>query len=230
MNDQRLLACAKLCKKCSGVSVDVGTDHGYLAVYLVKQGISDRVVACDINDKPLASARENIRKAGLVDKITTVISDGLDNVDHKNVGNVIIAGMGGELIADIISRADWLKTHKVNLVLQPMTKWDHLRKFLAENNFAVTDELPCVDSKFTYSVIQAVYQSNFKAPKLTLAYLFGGLVSGNTEEGRAYLRRQAKRLSAVGEGISHDPEKAGESKNYLSAAAELLSRADRGDR
>jgi len=228
VNDRRLLACAELCVR-GGIAVDVGTDHGSLAVYLIEHGICGHVIACDINEKPLASAVKNITAAGLNDKIDTVLSDGLDNVDSAGVTNVIIAGMGGELIADIISRAQWLKENKVNLVLQPMTKWDHLRRYLAENNFTVIDEIPCADVKFTYSVIRAVCSESSKAPKLSLEYLFGGTVNGSTEEGRAYLLRQAKRLEAVGEGISHDPLKADEAEKYIKAARSLTERAGRGD-
>lgn len=223
MNDRRLLACAELCVR-GGVAVDVGTDHGSLAVYLIEQDISEQVIACDINEKPLASAKKNISEAGLTDKISTVISDGLDNISCDGVTNVIIAGMGGELIADIISRADWLKERKVNLVLQPMTKWDHLRRFLAENGFEVMREIPCIDGRFVYSVMQAVFSGSAPKQRCTLEYLYGGTVSGNTEEGRAYLMRQAQRLETVGQGIAHDAAKAEDARKYFEASKSLRDR------
>ena len=224
MNDRRLLTCAELC--AGGRAVDVGTDHAYLPVYLVEQGICESCIACDINGKPLASARENISRAGLSDRIETLLSDGLDNVPAEGVTDVIIAGMGGELIADIISRAPWLKERKVNLVLQPMTKWDHLRKYLWENGFEVTAELPCREGKFTYSVIRAVYSGAKPSHPCGLDYLYGGKVSPETEDGRAYLLRQAQRLVSVGEGIGRDPARAEESREYLAAAERLRALCD----
>ncbi|MBR6874655.1 MAG: SAM-dependent methyltransferase, partial [Ruminococcus sp.] len=107
MNDNRLLACARLVR--GSRAADVGTDHGYLPMYLVQNGICESALACDINEKPLASARENIEKAGLSDKIGVYLSDGLGSVPCEGITDVIVAGMGGELIADIISRANWIK-------------------------------------------------------------------------------------------------------------------------
>ena len=138
---------------------------------------------------------------------------------------MVIAGMGGELIADIISRAEWLR-EGVNLVLQPMTKWDHLREYLAQKGFEVLEEKACREGKFVYSVIRAVWTGRAREEKCTLAYLYGGRVSPDTEEGRAYLLRQAQRLEAVGRGVASSPDRAEEAERYLSAAAELRQRAE----
>ena len=219
MKDRRLLACAKLC--VGGRAADVGTDHGYLPVYLVENGICESAVACDINEMPLASAAENIMKAGLSDRIDTVLSDGLDLVPADGITNVIIAGMGGELIADIISRAGWIKENKVNLVLQPMTKWDHLRKYLYDNCFAVTRELPCRSGRFVYSVIQAVYTGEAQDFECDLAYLYGGTVSPGTEDGREYLERQASRLETIGNGMKKDGQLSAKADEYLEASRKL---------
>lgn len=87
MKDKRLLCCAELC--VGGRAVDVGTDHGHLAVYLVEQGICKSCIACDINEKPLAAARSSIRAAGLEDRIEAVLSDGLDSIDPEGVTDEI---------------------------------------------------------------------------------------------------------------------------------------------
>ncbi len=225
MNDKRLLACAALCSgRPDGRAADVGTDHGHLAVYLVQQGICGTAVACDINEKPLGSAKENIRRAGLEDRISTCLSDGLDCVPSEGITDVVIAGMGGELIADIISRADWIRTERVNLVLQPMTKWDHLRQYLWDNGFEVTRELPCTEGRFVYSVMQAVYVGGRQRGECSLAYLYGGLTDGSTEDGRAYLQRQAQRLETAGRGLMRSPDKAVTAQRYLAAARELRER------
>ncbi|MBR6045542.1 MAG: SAM-dependent methyltransferase [Ruminococcus sp.] len=222
MNDRRLLACAQLCK---GSRVcDVGTDHGYLAIELVSSGKCQSAAACDINEQPLASARENIEKSGLSDRIETFLSDGLDAVPDAGITDVVIAGMGGELITDILSRAGWIKERRVNLVLQPMTKWDHLRGWLMKEGFEVTKELACAEGRFVYSVIQAVYTGRVHDTKPGLDYLYGGLVSPDTEDGRAYLSRQASRLRTAGEGIARDPARSFEAGQYLEAADILEDR------
>ncbi|MBR1392369.1 MAG: SAM-dependent methyltransferase [Ruminococcus sp.] len=223
MNDRRLLACAALCKP--GRAVDVGTDHGYLAIHLVKSGICESCIACDINEAPLKSAERNILDAGLSDRIETRLTDGLDGIGGEGITNVIIAGMGGELIADIISRAEWLKTQRVNLVLQPMTKWDHLRQYLWGNGFTVTAEAPCAEGKFVYSVIQAVYSGERPTEDCDLSYLYAGLVTAETPDGREYLLRQASRLETVGRGlISAGKEE--EAQKYINAAEKVRSRLE----
>ncbi|MBR4554311.1 MAG: SAM-dependent methyltransferase [Ruminococcus sp.] len=222
LNDRRLLCCAELC--VGERAADVGTDHGYLPVYLIEKGICSSAVACDINEMPLASARENIARAGLSDKIETVLSDGLDSVPEEGITDVVIAGMGGELIADIIARAEWIKTNRVNLILQPMTKWDHLRRFLHASGFNVIRELPCKEGRFVYSVMQAVYSGAGPEGECSLEYLYGGLVSGDTCEGAEYLERQAMRLEAVGRGIGRDAARSDEAEKYLSAAEALRAK------
>ena len=219
MKDKRLLCCAELC--VGGRAVDVGTDHGHLAVYLVEQGICKSCIACDINEKPLAAARSSIRAAGLEDRIEAVLSDGLDSIDPEGVTDVVIAGMGGELIAEIIQRAEWLKENRVNLVLQPMTKWDHLRRELYENGFDVRRELACTEGKFVYSVMQAVYTGEKPGYPCDLRYLYGGIVEPDSEASSAYLLRQASRLEAAAGGMIKDPQRTKQGSAYFAAAREL---------
>lgn len=120
MTDNRLLTCAKLVK--GNKAVDVGTDHGYLAVYLISEGICDTVIACDVNEKPLNAARKTVKKSGYEEKIEVVLSDGLDNVKSDGVTDIIMAGMGGELIVKLLEKCPWIKDkgNSINLVLQPM--------------------------------------------------------------------------------------------------------------
>lgn len=222
MNDRRLLACASLCvgKK----AVDVGTDHGHLAAYLITEGICESCTACDINEMPLQAARETVEKLGLEDKIELILSDGLDEINSDGVTDVFIAGMGGELIADILSRADWLKTNCVNLVLQPMTKWDFLRKWLYNNGFEVKKEIPCEDGRFVYSVMQAVYIGRTPDYKCDLQYLCIGRASQDTDEGRKYYLRQAERLENAGRGMLRSEDKKSEGEKMLETAKVLRSK------
>ncbi|MBQ3884851.1 MAG: SAM-dependent methyltransferase, partial [Ruminococcus sp.] len=129
MLDNRLKLCAELVSG-KGIAVDVGTDHALLAAELINSGKCSKVIASDIKEGPLEAAARTVEKFGLADKIDLVLSDGIKNVPLEGVTDIVIAGMGGETIADIISvmpaEAD------AKLILQPMTKPEVLRKKLYE--------------------------------------------------------------------------------------------------
>lgn len=119
---------------------DVGTDHAYLPLALLRAGRIERAVCSDINAGPLDSARANAREAGLEDLMSFYLTDGAAALAGEGLTDVAIAGMGGELIADIIDRAPFLCDSAVRLILQPMSRQGHLRKYLLEHGFAIEDE------------------------------------------------------------------------------------------
>lgn len=199
LTDKRLLTCGELVT--GEVVADIGTDHGYLPIWLVESGKCSRALACDTAEKPLESARRNIMAAGLEDKITAVRSDGLKSVELSGVTDIVIAGMGGELIAEILSAREL--PEDMNLVLQPMTKWDVLRKWLWEKGWRVTEERACVQGDFVYSVMQC--RKGRAEHPCDLKYLYCGLVTMDTEEGLEYLDRQGGRLMTAGEGKARSP-------------------------
>lgn len=135
---RRLAAIAALLPPDGGFA-DVGTDHGQLPVYLLQNGCPGRVCATDICPGPLAAARRTAGEASLADRIEFLLTDGLDGLDGSGLASVVIAGMGGENIADILSRAPWTKEGRL-LVLQPMSKADVLRRFLFEHGYRVETE------------------------------------------------------------------------------------------
>ena len=127
LENKRLALCAEMLAESDvnsapRIAADIGADHGYLACALVESGVCERAIAADINPQPLSSAIEHIAQSGLADKIDAVLSDGLENVPQEGVTDVICAGMGGELIAAILSRGEWQKQLRgCTLILQPMT-------------------------------------------------------------------------------------------------------------
>ncbi len=139
-----------------GRVADIGTDHAYLPIYLVHEGISSEALACDINEGPIRSARANIEAAGLSSRIGTLRTDGLCGVEDFHPDDVMIFGMGGELIARILSDAPWVKDPRVGLVLQPMTKASVLRAWLLENGFEITGETVTFEDKY-YQTVAARY-------------------------------------------------------------------------
>lgn len=219
MTDKRLLKCAEyVCG--GGIAADIGTDHAYLPVHLLKNGISPRAFACDIKDGPLEAAKTTISSNGLEDKITALKSDGLDSVPLEGVTDVIIAGMGGEMIADIISRCDHLKTNNTNLVLQPMTKAHHLRRFLCENGFYIKNESAVSSGVFCYTVINSEYQGG----KIDHDdyFLYTGKLSNKTDDDVRYLREISKKLKTAALGMKSSKDKLSESERL----SEISNRID----
>ena len=126
-----------------GASVcDVGTDHGLLPAYLFLKGGMRSVSATDINEAPLERAKKSLKRYR-AEGVNLILCDGLAEIDPALDDSVIIAGMGGEVIGGIIDRAEFLKSDKVTLILQPMTGADELRGYLAQNGFNIEAE-PCV--------------------------------------------------------------------------------------
>lgn len=136
---------ARLCTaipylKRGGRIADVGTDHAYLPIYLVAQGIVSAALASDINQGPIDSARANIERAGLSHAVSVLRTDGLHGVEAFAPDDVLLFGMGGELIATILSEAPFVKNRDIGLILQPMSKAPALRSWLCENGFEILGE------------------------------------------------------------------------------------------
>lgn len=147
----RLKMVADLVPQC-GIVADVGTDHGYLPIYLVNKGICERAIAADVNEGPLGAARKNIALVKVKDRIETVLSDGLKNISCADC--VTIAGMGGELIAGILG---YRKENMKRFVLQPQRSYDMLRCFLAKNGFEIKKEALAKEGDKMYCAFYAEY-------------------------------------------------------------------------
>lgn len=132
-------------------AADIGADHALVSIALYKSGKAKTVYACDINEGPVEAARKNIAESGAAG-VTAMLSDGLSAVYDK-ADTVIIAGMGGELIAGILEKYP-LGGIK-NFVLQPMNRADKLREALLRLNIKIDDECLVSDMGRIYAVIRA---------------------------------------------------------------------------
>ena len=159
----RLRAAADLVRSDCRVA-DVGTDHAYLPIALCLSGKISGAIASDINKGPIEKARENIEKYGLGAKISTLHTDGLRGVEKFSPDDVLILGMGGELIANIIAEAPWIANKDINLCLQPMTHAEDLRRFLIENGFEITDEKIAREGDKLYQLILASFTNKKITP------------------------------------------------------------------
>lgn len=138
------------------IVADIGTDHGLLPIALLLHRQAERAVACDIRQGPLGSARRNAVRYGVSDKVALVLTDGFHGVEAYSPDAVVISGMGGELIARIISEAPYLRGD-VRLFLQPMTRAESLRAYLAHSGFEITAEHLARDGERLYSVMEASF-------------------------------------------------------------------------
>lgn len=140
--------------------VDVGTDHGYVPIYLCLNNICDYVIAMDINRGPLSICFDNIQKYRLSDRIYTRLCDGLSDYDAGEAETAVISGMGGILIEKILSRDIELTKSFKQLVLSPQGDEKIVRKFLKENGFIIEKEDMIFDEGKYYLIIDARYYQN----------------------------------------------------------------------
>ncbi len=203
---------------------DIGTDHAYLPIALSLENRCKKIIACDINQKPLNKAKENILKFG-IENIETRLGNGLSPVKSGEADTIVIAGMGGDIISQILSSCNWLIEDNPTLLLQPMTSAEILRGFLISNRFEITGETPIIEQGKVYTVICAKYSGEAKF--YPIGYEYSGLVSAKTEEGRLYLLKQLKRISNCIDDISVLPHKTEETqyltkvKNHINKLLEI---------
>ncbi len=156
--DPRLSLAASFVKD-GGVAADIGTDHAYIPIYLITEGICKKAIASDINEGPLMRAKANSADYGVENSIYFALTDGLDGLplEEMSVTDIIICGMGGELIARIINDSEYAKKADVNLILQPMSSIEELRYYLAGNGFRISDEGICTSQGKIYQCINCTY-------------------------------------------------------------------------
>lgn len=136
---ERLLGVASLITPGGNVA-DIGTDHGYLSIYLIQNDLANKVIASDVNEGPLDKARENTAQYELNNKIELRLSNGLMMYDTGEVDSIVMAGMGGNLIIDIISDGKDVAYSAKELILQPQSDVARVRHFLHDNNFRIVSE------------------------------------------------------------------------------------------
>ena len=151
----RLKACCAMIAHGDRVA-DVGCDHGYLGIHLLKEEIATSVIAADINEGPLQSAIRNADKFGVRDRIAFYLSDGVKSIP-RDFDTLVCAGIGGDTMISILEAAPWLKDSKYRLVLQCQSRRPELRKYLYEQGFCITKETLAKDSHFIYPVMEVIY-------------------------------------------------------------------------
>lgn len=141
----------------NSIVADIGTDHGYIPVYLIENDISKKVIATDVNEGPLNSAKSYIEKKRLQGRIETRLGDGIRVIRPYEVDTIIIAGMGGLLIKKIIQQSKNVADTIENFILQPMIASDELRRFLYNNNYKIKNERLVKEGDKIYEIIHAIH-------------------------------------------------------------------------
>lgn len=160
------------------VVADIGTDHAYIPIYLVEQGVCKKAIAMDVNPGPLERAREHILASGLSEQIVTRLSDGLAKLSENEADTYVIAGMGGPLMVSILARRMDLLQKGKTLVLQPQSEIGEVREFLIHNHYKIIREEMFYDMEKTYVAMKAIISKESITYTKT-QYIFGKLLLEN---------------------------------------------------
>lgn len=170
----RLKHIAAMIPKCTCVA-DIGTDHGYIPIHCISNELCERAIASDINRGPIEISRKNIARYGHENEIATRVGPGLAVLKEGEADVIVIAGMGGILICDIIKEHIKIAQGVACLILQPVQYPEVLRKYLAMSDFSIVDEDIVKDENKYYHIIKAVKGKSENYEKE--AYYYTGLIN-----------------------------------------------------
>ena len=208
----RLLCCARMVTPGARVA-DVGCDHGYLGIYLLLSRRASFVAELDLRSGPLETARRNAARFGVGEQMFFAVCDGLQALGQGVVNTVVCAGMGGDTIVKILSDCPWIVDPGVQLILQPQSSGNDLRRWLGEHGFSILQERLVQDGNFLYTAMETRWgggqpvspgrqyvseQILGEEPALVRAYfqrIIGGIQRAVDGLSRARDCREAERLS-----------------------------------
>lgn len=191
------------------VLADVGTDHGYVPIYLLEQRKIPRAIAMDINRGPLERAKEHIALYGMDDYIETRLSDGVAALSPKEADSILIAGMGGGLVMHILESGEEVCRSAGELVLQPQSELERLRRFLDDRGYVIEAEEMVKEEGKYYPMMRVHYRG--KKDDLTeqkeVHYLYGGLLLKKQHPVlRDYLEKERLVQEAIYRKLKEQPE------------------------
>lgn len=178
---------------------DIGTDHCYVPVWLLRSGKVKQVIASDINKGPLQRAQDTAEEYGVQSGLDLVLSDGIYHLKPDSVDAIIVAGMGGETIAGILSASGWIGEGKHALIVQPMTKTEEFIQWLHSNGLRVTDATLAEDEGEIYLILLA--GPGESKPSVCELYVPQVLSQKSDPLLRRYLDRQIRRITLAVKGL-----------------------------
>jgi len=157
----RLKSIVNMIDECDSI-VDVGTDHGYVPIYLVQNGVIKKAIASDINKGPVEKAQKNILRNNVSEQISCRLGSGLATVKKGEVQVAVIAGMGGNLIRDILEVNLDIACELNYMILQPVQNAEVLREYLYKTGYDILDEEICYDDGKFYEIIKVKYNTEIE--------------------------------------------------------------------
>lgn len=187
---------------------DIGTDHAYLPASLILEGTVPCAIAADLRKGPLENAETTVKSYGIADKVQLRLSDGLNAVNPDEVDDIVIAGMGGILISEILGCTPWVRDENIHLILQPQSHDEVLRKWLWDNGFDITEEETCFEDDKVYLCLSAVFTGEAKT-YTQLQLLLGSLNGRDDEPSVTFCEKKLHRVRVRLQALKQsDPEKA----------------------
>lgn len=211
---KRLEAIAKMVDKCD-VIADIGTDHGYLPIYLIKKGYCKKAIASDINEGPIEKAEKNVKKEKLDSLIQLRLGAGLSTIKKNEVNAAVIAGMGGNLIKDIIESDKEIFKRLDFLIAQPVQNPEVFRKYVYESGYSVIDENVVKDDGKYYQILKIKYGSSIH--KLRDIYYEVGekFLQKNNNIVKEYIFYKIEKYDKILNNIKDDTELAKKRKDQI---------------
>lgn len=178
---------------------DVGCDHGYLSIWLAENERCSKIIASDIRPDPLQKGKNNAVRYGVDDKIDFRLCSGLTEIDEDEIDEVIICGMGGEVISTILSDSPWSMNKR--LILNPASKADQLRNFLYSRGMQIVSERLVMDAGLMYNIIEAIPGTVY-TPSPAETYVSPALLASQDPLLEKYLDRMEKILDDAYRGTA----------------------------
>lgn len=190
--------------KKGNIIADVGTDHGYVPIYLVKNSIAQKAIAADISKGSCDKAKTNISLYGLNDKIDVRCGNGLEIIkDSEILDTIIISGMGGLLTIDVLKSNKNSVNNAKQLILQPQRDIEKVREYLHSINYRIINEEMLIESGKYYTIINAIKGSDEKYSELE--YYFGKfLLNKKSAVLKQFIDHEYKKINIVLDNISNN--------------------------
>ena len=189
---------------------DIGTDHGYIPIYLCQTGKIPSALAMDIGKGPLQQAQTHIAEHGLSEQIKTRLSDGMSALQFGEADTILIAGMGGGLVMKILSEGVEKLTGKEELILQPQSEIALVREFLRVRNFQILNEDMILEDGKYYPMMKVSQQKAAEQTKILpqeVADAFGPvLLQKRHPVLKEWLERELRTTNSVIEQLSAQPD------------------------
>lgn len=193
----RLSTIISMVEPCD-TAVDVGTDHGFVPITLVKQGQAHRAIAMDVRKGPLNRAQEHIKEQELTDRIETRLSDGLGALHPGEADTVIIAGMGGELMIRILEQGRHVWDSVKQWILSPQSDIDRMRHFLEDNGFMIEQEAMLSEDGKYYVIMKVKRSAGTMHYEKYIYYKYGReLIAANNPVLAEYLDREKHNMTEL---------------------------------